>query len=251
MCLCLVFSGLNPIQAQVRPKVSVMSFNIHAGYGTDGTFNLLGIGNQIKEAQPDIVSLQEVDYRTQRSQGKDVTLELASITGFHSFFGKAIFFDGGEYGLAILSKHPICEVKVHTLPNSGNAEPRIALECIVQVPGLGKLRVVNVHLDHSNMELNLSQIRYVNKKFADKRHTIMAGNFNKKMKGKGMRQLGKDWNFSMDANALTYPTDKPDTKIDYIMAYPLNKWKIKNARVYNDSRVSDHLPIVADLLYLE
>ena len=96
MCLCLVFSGLNPIQAQVRPKVSVMSFNIHAGYGTDGTFNLLGIGNQIKEAQPDIVCLQEVDYRTQRSQGKDVTLELASITGFHSFFGKAIFLTGGS-----------------------------------------------------------------------------------------------------------------------------------------------------------
>lgn len=249
--LCLVISGLNPIQAQGRPKVSVMSFNIHAGYGTDGTFDLLRIGNQIKEAQPDMVCLQEVDYRTRRSQGQDVTLELSSITGFHPFFGKAISFDGGAYGLAILSKYPIYGVKVHPLPNLGNAEPRIALECIVHVQGLGAVRVVNVHLDHSNMELHLSQVKFLNKKFTDGEPTIMAGDLNQDMKGKGMQHLKKDWNFSMNANAFTYPSHKPGSKIDYILTYPRNKWKVKNARVYNGSRSSDHLPITVDFYYLE
>ena len=79
----------------------------------------------------------------------------------------------------------------------------------------------------------------------------MAGDFNQDLKGKGMQQLEKDWNFSMDANAFTYPSNKPDSKIDYIMAYPRNKWKVKNARVYNDSRSSDHLPITVDFYYLE
>lgn len=246
--LWAVFIGLQQSLAQnnqTNQSVSVMSFNIHAGYGTDGTFDLLKIGNQIREAQPEIVCLQEVDYRTHRSQVKDVTLELANITDFHSFFGKAISFDGGEYGLAILSKYPILEVRVHSLPNDGVAEPRIALETIVEINGMGNIRIVNVHLDYSNKELNLSQIRYVNKKFTDGKPTIMAGDFNQIMESKGMQQLVRDWNLSMDARAFTYPANKPNTKIDYLMAYPRNEWEIKSARLLKDERASDHLPILA------
>ncbi|MBR9855782.1 MAG: hypothetical protein GYB37_14590 [Algicola sp.] len=249
--LWLGLCTLNPMQAQTRPAVSVMSFNIRAGYGIDGDFDLLRIGNQIKKARPDIVYLQEVDYRTKRSQGKDITLELANSTGLHSFFGKAIPFDGGEYGLAILSKYPILTAEVHSLPNQGNAEPRIALEAMLQVEGLGKLRVVNVHLDHSGGELNLAQIRYVKKKFSGGLPTILAGDFNQTMESETMQELGRDWNFSMSKNEYTYPSNSPNTKIDYIMVHPRNKWEMKNAQVFKDSRTSDHLPIMATFYFIK
>ncbi len=246
--ICLFLNGTNPLRAQsnlIKRPVTVMSFNIHAGYGTDGTFNLLKIGNQIREAQPDIVCLQEVDRRTRRSQGKDVTLELANITGFYSFFGKAIPYDGGDYGLAILSKYPILEARVHSLPSDGIAESRIALEVMVQIKGINKIRVVNVHLDHSNKELNQSQIRYLDSKFRDEFPTILAGDFNQTMNDKGMQHLSKVWNLSMTDDAFTYPSNNPNIKIDYLMAYPRNKWKVENAQVLKDSRASDHLPIIA------
>ncbi len=246
--ICLVLSGTNPLRAQsnsTKMPVNVMSFNIHAGYGTDGTFDLVKIGNQIREAQSDIVCLQEVDRRTRRSKGKDVTLELANFTGFHSFFGKAISHDGGDYGLGILSKYPILDAKVHSLPGDGIAESRIALEVMVQIQGTYKIRIVNAHLDHSNKELNRSQTRYLDKKFRDGFPTILAGDFNQTMDDKGMQRLRKVWNLSMTDDAFTYPSNNPNIKIDYLMAHPRNKWKVEKAQVLKDSKASDHLPIIA------
>lgn len=49
-------------------------------------------------------------------------------------FGKALDFDGGQYGVGILSKYKIDKSQVVNLP-SGNAEQRIVLLSQITKPG--------------------------------------------------------------------------------------------------------------------
>ena len=97
-------------------RVRVLTYNIHHGEGTDGKIDLARTGEAIKRVTPDLVALQEVDKATARSRGVDQAAELGKLTGMHAAFGKAMDFARGQYGEAILSRYPLTEVQVHSLP---------------------------------------------------------------------------------------------------------------------------------------
>jgi len=103
-------------------KIKVLTYNIYHGeaFYRPGTPNLQEIAKVIDDCQPDLVALQEVDRFTQRSanlggdwcdsaggsRSQDLCAELAKLTGLHGVFGKAMDQHGGDYGEAILSRHP-------------------------------------------------------------------------------------------------------------------------------------------------
>ncbi len=97
-------------------RVRVLTYNIHHGAGTDGKTDLARTAGAIKRLTPDLVALQEVDKATTRSRGVDQAAELGRLTGMHFAFGKAMDFAGGQYGEAILSRYPLMEIQVHSLP---------------------------------------------------------------------------------------------------------------------------------------
>jgi endonuclease/exonuclease/phosphatase family metal-dependent hydrolase len=135
--------------------IRVLTYNIHAGKDAQQTENLARVAAIIDSTDADIVLLQEVDRRTQRSQRKDHFDELRRLTGMNGVFGKSLDYQGGEYGIAVLSRWPVDSVQALSLaveppqPRSGGAyEPRIALHVQVHAP-VGRLEVVNTHLDAS------------------------------------------------------------------------------------------------------
>jgi endonuclease/exonuclease/phosphatase family metal-dependent hydrolase len=46
---------------------------------------------------------------------------------------------------------------------------------------------------------------------------------------------------------LTFPADKPDRWIDYIMVRPAEKWEVVEVRVLEEPVASDHRPLLAVL----
>src|SRR5690606_28018267 len=84
------------------------------------------IARAIKDQDPDLVALQEVDVNTQRSGKFNQAEEIARRLGMSFFFAKAIDHGGGDYGVAILSKFPMSETAIHSLPTEPNTkgEPR-------------------------------------------------------------------------------------------------------------------------------
>src|SRR5687768_6315860 len=91
------------IPADETPRVvRVLTYNIHHGEGTDRRFDLERLAAVIKSVNPDLVGLQEVDEKTARSNGVDQAARLGELTGMHAIFGKAMDYQGGAYGLAIL-----------------------------------------------------------------------------------------------------------------------------------------------------
>src|SRR5687767_4395118 len=126
VCLAVLAAALAaPAWADppAKPKaLRVLSYNIHHAEGTDGKLDLERIAKVITAARPDLVAVQEVDRKARRTKGVDQAAELGRLTGLHVEFGKAIDFQGGEYGLAVLSRFPIKAAKVHPLPGKAGQE---------------------------------------------------------------------------------------------------------------------------------
>lgn len=136
-------------------SVRILTYNIHAGKDATGAANLQRVASIVRSTTADIVLLQEVDRNTQRSGDVDQVAELARLTGMRAEFGKSLDYQGGEYGIAILSRWPIVAhetIPLHIEPPQvragGSTEPRVALLVTVQSPR-GELRIVNTHLDAS------------------------------------------------------------------------------------------------------
>ena len=108
--------------------VKVLSFNILHGATTKGDFNLDVLADLIIKADPDLVAMQEVDFKVDRSKRYDLVTELAIRTEMAPVFARAMPYDGGEYGEGILSKYSFLNTRNHPLPYTEGKEPRAAAE---------------------------------------------------------------------------------------------------------------------------
>jgi len=118
--------GCTDVKIESPARVAVLTYNIYHGEDANGGSNLDAVAGIIKSLEPDLVALQEVDNKTARAKGLDLTAELSRRTGMHGVFGKAMDYDGGGYGEAVLSRYPVIETKNNPLPHSAKAEPRAA-----------------------------------------------------------------------------------------------------------------------------
>jgi endonuclease/exonuclease/phosphatase family metal-dependent hydrolase len=126
-------------------QITLVSWNIHSGIGTDGRFDLSRIGRVLAEIQPDVVALQEVgDFRglTSRADHPD---HLAELLGLHMAYGPNVVIEGRRYGNAILSRLPILKSRNYDL-SVGGREPRGALRCDLDLGDDKILHVFCLHL---------------------------------------------------------------------------------------------------------
>src|SRR5438874_3636486 len=87
--------------------IRVMTYNIHVGVGMDKKLDLPRIAGVINAQHPDLVGLQEVDRGVERTQRIDEIAELAKLTHMDYAFAFNLRYQGGQYGVAILSRFPI------------------------------------------------------------------------------------------------------------------------------------------------
>ncbi|MCT4587252.1 MAG: endonuclease/exonuclease/phosphatase family protein [Carboxylicivirga sp.] len=224
--------------------VKVLSFNILHGATTQNTFDLDAIAKVIINANPDFVALQEVDFKTQRAQKYDLATELGWRSKLIPLFGRAMYYDGGEYGVGILSKHSIVSSFNHALPYQKGDEPRAALSIKTVLPSKDTIVFMATHLDHKEEEatrlMQAKEIVRISKTI--KHPAIFAGDLNDIPGSAPINTIESFWNASYDKinPAPTYPSDKPSIKIDYIMNGPANRWKVINKKVIANTFTSDH-----------
>ncbi|MCK7534981.1 MAG: endonuclease/exonuclease/phosphatase family protein [Marinilabiliales bacterium] len=128
------FSGWSQGVTDSLRILRVLTFNIYHGATMNGDFDLDYIANVIRDADPDLVALQEVDFLTRRAKGYDLATELGWRLKMASLFARAMPCDGGEYGEAILSKYSFVTTRNVPLPFTGGCEPRAAVEVITVLP---------------------------------------------------------------------------------------------------------------------
>jgi endonuclease/exonuclease/phosphatase family metal-dependent hydrolase len=240
-------------------EVRVLVYNIHAGWSPSGQSNLERVAAVIRELQADVVLLQEVDRNTTRSGNVDQIARLSELTGLHAAFGKTLPYQGGDYGIAILSRWPIASDTLIRLPveppqqrAGGLYEPRGALYTVLARPG-GELHVVNTHIDASREDhYRRQEIRTVAEIGARGRaraRTLVGGDLNAEPGTDVVNNiLAQSWRdaFALcgTGEGLTYPWDIPVKRIDYLLLS--DGWRCREARVVEND-ASDHRPVFVRL----
>ena len=233
---------------------TIMSFNI-CHCATNYTLSVTDeevrrTATLISSVAPDFVCLQEVDDKTTRSNGIDETARIAELTGMHGVFGKARDYQGGGYGVAILSKDEPLSVTTRTV--EGN-EARLLLIC-----EFADFCVATIHLDN-NKTLRLQSIPTIREELAKHSKPVF---------------LTGDWNATPDSDTLALIKEfvavispehgivtlnsqigvRDEYVIDYVAVdsahredfYVRRAWCIDN-RV-NGIGSSDHDPVVVDVV---
>jgi endonuclease/exonuclease/phosphatase family metal-dependent hydrolase len=236
----------------------VMTWNIAAGHG-----DLSKTAEIIREADPDIVALQEVDaHWEKRSNFADQPAELGKALGMHVRFGPIYQLPGDgpsplrEFGVAILSRHPIVEFHNHSLPRLSTqpgaaTEPALMPgfpETVVDIRG-ARVRVFNTHLDYrADPRVRELQVAGTVARFdAAKGPMILMGDLNAPPHAAELapllRRLRDAWPGGPDTG-FTYPAAAPLRRIDYILTS--TDLRARNVRVL-PTDASDHRPVVADV----
>lgn len=231
--------------------IRVMTYNIHVGIGMDKKLDLRRIADVINREKPDLVGLQEVDRGVQRTQRIDEIAELSKLTRMEYAFAFNLPYQGGQYGVAILSRFPIRATEHWLYRNLREAERRGFIRAEVKIDG----RVVHfltTHLDYQHDDGRLYEAQQMLAFLSDvKGPLIIVGDFNDLPAGgtyKLMRSLFDDaWaEVRADEEGFSYPADKPAKRIDYIFTRQRDRIKVERAWVVN-TLASDHIPVVADL----
>lgn len=234
-----------------------MTYNIRAGHDLDRTSNLSRIAALIDSVRSDLVLLQEVDRNTARSGRVDQAAVLARLTAMHAVFAPAMEYDGGEYGIAILSRWPVRASYVVPLDIPQPAElaepyePRALLHVMAGTP-LGIVHIVNTHVDHRAdprfRQLQLMQLMaYIARAVPQDAVLVVGGDLNAGPESAevGALRLALDdaWLRCGAGPGLTFRSDDPDRRIDYVL---LARATCRTARVL-ERTYSDHRPVVVDV----
>ena len=266
--LLLALTGVRPASAQVQ--VRVLAYNIHHGEGRDGRLDLERLAGIIASVQPDLVALQEVDRGTERAGRVDQLAELAARLGMHATFGKTLDYQGGEYGVAVLSRWPVFGVENRSLPSSLDHEPRSALTVRVRVGEGGPvIRFTSTHFDHSREPNDrLDQATAVDLLLAADQlePDILAGDLNARVDTDVLALLLRaGWTNTVSAPppapvppAAGPPGSGPPgqgpgrgrgggPRGDYVLVRPAARLRVVEARLIDETVASDHRPVFAVL----
>ncbi len=242
-------------------RLRVVSYNIHAGTDDQRAPSLARIGALLDSLRPDVVLLREVDRGTERSGRVDQLAELERLTGLQGAFAASLeSFQGGRYGIALLSRWPIREA--HTVPlavdppqerSEGSHEPRVALHAILRTAA-GDVHVLVTHLDASGRETYRRQelvglMAHAARDVPEAAPLLLGGDLNSDAASAEPAALGLALRDGWRAcgggadDGGTYPAGAPRKRIDYVF---FRGAACRDARV-PVSTASDHRPLLVDL----
>ena len=219
-------------------QVKVMSYNVRHCAGMDLAVDYDRTAAVIAKEQPDIVAIQELDSMTGRS-GKCYQLgELASRTQYHPVFGSAIDYDGGKYGVGILTREEPLSAKRIPLPGE---EPRVLL-----VVELTNYVLACTHLDLEEEARLASVPLIVEEAQRWQKPFILAGDWNDTLDSPLLHEMTKHFTIH-SVNDPTYPADIPKECIDYIASFKTNTVSRLESCVIDEPEASDHRPLMVKM----
>lgn len=227
-----------------------MTYNIHHGEGLDHRIDLPRIAALIKSEKADIVALQEVDKGVARTSRRDLTAELAKLTGMTGIFSNNFHFQGGEYGNAILTRFPVLTRTNLRYQMLYTNEQRGVLQVTLDVHGK-QIYFMDTHLDFRPGDAerlkNVGELKGLVAVHQDL-PIIICGDFNcmpNSATHKAMSDILDDaWPLVSKDPGLTIPADKPKHRIDYEWIshqtiVPMRAW-------VPETEASDHRPVMVE-----
>ncbi|MBR3928687.1 MAG: endonuclease/exonuclease/phosphatase family protein [Clostridia bacterium] len=228
----------------------LMTYNIQSGRDAFRKLDLSASEKTVREFAPDLLALNEVRMKTRDVGDVEQAKALAESLHMHFFFAKAINYNGGEYGVALLSKFPILHAEAIPVPSLPlfrrelRYEDRVLLKAELDVSGKSVFAFVS-HFGLSNAERESATMLFEKEIAKIEGPAIFMGDLNMTPEDALIGRIKTHLtDLSENESFMTHHTLSLKDRIDYIFAsrhFTLEKVFCPY------STASDHLPIVADV----
>lgn len=227
----------------------VMSMNIRMG-GEYGGYLSAPFSELIKEYDPDVVCLQEVDWKTARNGGRDWLNSVAAETGMFPYYASRPY-STGFFGVAILSKYPFFKAEKIMSDIEGAGELRPTGWVYISLPDGNIVRVCSTHLALESSQITIRHLADLHSKlFAEDEQTptLLIGDFNADEGSDPIVYATRNrWQDIGAGTGKTIPATGPTRRLDYVMGNPKGSWSTANYQVIARPDLSDHCFIMADV----
>lgn len=245
-------------------KLKIMTYNIASGLemGTNpDKISVIPMAEVAKEYMPDILGLNEVREKNGESMYQEKLF--ADILGYkYHFFAPAIKIEGYGYGNALVSRYPIVDAKIITVPDALEKDPTLPWErksdgryfetrCILKATVITPDEKLDVFVTHFGLEESEKKniMSVLKSELSKKEHRcIVMGDFNSVPTDEHIKELETILKNAQPEDITpelyTFASYEPTMKIDYIMTEK-NVDVIKAGSI--DVCASDHRPYYAEL----
>ena len=234
----------------------VATYNIHKGVQGVGPTRRLEIHNlalAIETLDADIVCLQEVRQGNRKEASyfsgwpEQPQAEFLAPEGYEAVYRSNAVTKHGEHGNALLSRWPVIECR-HEDMSDHRFEQRGLLHAKLLVAGV-TLHAIVVHfglIPSSRVRQTARLKAYIAREIPLDEPVVVAGDFNDW--GTRVRRLLRVASLHAfeGPRTLTYPSRYPVAQLDHIYASSLRPLSLAAPRGRVWSRMSDHLPLIAE-----
>ncbi len=229
--------------------MKIASFNVqHCNAYLEGKINYRVIADAILSLGADIVGLNEIYSRGEGVRLDEQTEVLGALTGYrYRFFARAIDFKDGRYGNAFLSKIPIESAEVFPVAQGDRSAAHYEDRCLLKVRLEGGVTVLVIHFG-LNRDEQENAVRLVLEHIEGEKCVLM-GDFNISPDSElllPIREKMADTADAFNEPKLSFPSDNPKQKIDYI--FVSRDAKVNEADIPSVV-ASDHRPHVATVSF--
>ena len=229
--------------------MKIMSFNTqHCLNYVERKIDFEIMSKAIKTCDADIVGLNEM-YDNGIGDFDRQTGILSELTGLkYSYFARAITEREGEYGNGFISRYPIVRAETVIIPDPNPREypdGYYETRCVLKAELENGYTVLVTHFG-LNPDEQRNAVETVLKHIKGEK-CILMGDFNVEPDDAVMapiREKMKDTASFFDVPKLSFPSDKPKIKIDYIFVSP--DIEIVSADI-PEIVASDHRPHIAEI----
>ncbi len=229
-------------------RCRLVTWNIHSCVGAGRRHDPLRVADVLGEIEPDVVGLQEVDWRHPNVDGMDQLALLADRLGLSPVAGPNLRDHRGEYGNGLLTRYAVERFARLDLSH-GRREPRGMIDALLRC-GDFTLRAMVTHLGLSRRERRrqAEAIRRALEEHAPTDAAALMGDMNEWLHSKLSPDPLSPDPFPVTVRGRTYPSRFPAFMLDRVMLRPAPvRVEHRVVRTRAARCASDHLPMVVDV----
>lgn len=213
------------------------------------------VADLLKLSGAEAVCLNELDSCATRTGGVFQLARIAELMGGWSYhFGPAMPFQGGKYGVGVISQQKPLDAYHIALPKADGWEPRA-----LAVVELEDYVLATAHLDYKTAAAQKAQIAVIDSVMTARygrsgKPVFLGGDMNARPDSEAIALLRKRWKILTATDGGTIPSEAPKACIDYIFLLDNGaSCEVISSRVITESaagdvaKASDHLPVFLEV----
>lgn len=204
-------------------RLTALTLNIHGGRTKAGVLDLERVAAELRAWDADVALLQEVDRGRERSDNVSQAEWLGDRLDLDWAYGATRQLRPGSSGNAVLSRFPVVDTRLRSLPRQPGLLRRGLVQLTADVGGR-EVDVISTHLDHVSPAARRAQATAVAGVVRrSDRPVLLGGDLNTETGLPPLAILDRagltdPWPVSGTGSGLTVPSADPQRRIDFVLA---------------------------------